>query len=231
MIKVILWDIDATLLDFLSAEKNAIRSCFAHFHLGECTDGMLAHYSVLNKHYWEMLERKEISKERLLTERFEKFFKEEGIAFEQAAEFNALYQIALGDTICFYDQGYELVRALKGCFRQYAVTNGTFIAQERKLKRSGLGELMDGAFISDQIGHEKPTPEFFNHVLDQIGNYQKDEILIVGDSLTSDMQGGSNAGILCCWYNPNHLPNTTGVRTDYEIDHLWKLLTILKNPG
>ena len=228
MIKVILWDIDATLLDFLAAEKAAIRFCFEKHGLGTCTDEMLARYTVINKRYWEMLERGEMSKPEILVNRFKEFFATEGIETDCAKEFNETYQVALGDTICFRDHGYELVEKLQGSYRQFAVTNGTFVAQERKLRKSGLGEMMEEAFISDLIGFEKPSIEFFDFVFEKIGRYEKDEVIIVGDSLTSDMQGGNNAGILCCWYNPEHLENTKNVRIDYEIDDLWQLEEILK---
>lgn len=228
MIKVILWDIDATLLDFLAAEKAAIRFCFSKYNLGECTDEMLAHYSVINKKYWEMLERGEMSKADILVNRFGEFFASEGIETECEKEFNDSYQVALGDTICFRDNGYELVKKLQGRYRQFVVTNGTFVAQERKLRKSGIGELVEEAFISDLIGFEKPSIEFFNHVFEKIGEYDKNEVLIIGDSLTSDMQGGNNAGIVCCWYNPNHLENTKNVKIDYEIEDLWQLEEILE---
>lgn len=228
MIKVLLWDIDATLLDFLAAEKAAIRACFEKFNLGTCTDEMIGRYSLINRSYWEKLERGELSKAEILVNRFHDFFVSEGIKTDCESEFNAHYQLALGDTICFRDHGYELVEKLKKDYRQFAVTNGTFVAQSKKLKKSGLGELMEDTFISDLIGYEKPSYEFFDYVLKQIGSYEKDEIMIVGDSLSSDIQGGNNAGIVCCWYNPNHLKNTKNVRVDHEIDNLWQLEEILK---
>ena len=228
MIKVLLWDIDATLLDFLAAEKAAIRFCFKKYELGECSDEMLGRYSVINRRYWEMLERGEMSKAEILVNRFREFFASEGIETDCAQAFNNSYQVALGDTICFRDNGYELVKKLQGKYRQFVVTNGTFVAQERKLRKSGIGELVEEAFISDLIGYEKPAVEFFDHVFAKIGQYEKDEIMIIGDSLTSDMQGGNHAGIICCWYNPNHTENTKNVRIDHEIDHLWQLEEILK---
>lgn len=228
MIKVILWDIDATLLDFLAAEKAAIRFCFSKYNLGECTDEMLARYSVINKKYWEMLERGEMSKADILVNRFREFFASEGIETECEKEFNDSYQVALGDTICFRDNGYELVKKLQGRYRQFVVTNGTFVAQERKLRKSGIGEVVEEAFISDLIGFEKPSIEFFDYVFEKIGEYDKNEVLIIGDSLTSDMQGGNNAGIVCCWYNPNHLENTKNVKIDYEMEDLWQLEEILE---
>lgn len=228
MIKVILWDVDGTLLDFLAAEKEAIRFCFQKYGLGECTDEMIRRYSKINKSYWEKLERGEMTKAEILVNRFQDFFALEGIRTDCAKEFNAAYQVALGDTICFHDNGYELVKKLHGSYLQYVVTNGTFVAQEKKLKKSGIGELVEEAFISDHIGYEKPSVEFFEYVFERIGHLKKDEILIVGDSLTSDMQGGNNAGIVCCWYNPNHLENTKNLSIDYEIDDLWQLEEILK---
>ena len=160
--------------------------------------------------------------------RFKEFFASEGIETDCEKEFNDTYQIALGDTICFRDDGYELVKKLRGSYRQFAATNGTFAAQERKLKKSGLDELMEGAFISDLIGYEKPSKEFFDFVLKEIGTFRRDEVMIIGDSLTSDMQGGNTAGILCCWYNPNHQENTKNIRIDHEITNLWEIEEILR---
>ena len=228
MIKVILWDMDATLLDFLAAEKAAIRTCFKKHGLGECTDEMLARYSKINRRYWEMLERGEMSKPEILVNRFREFFASEGIETDCEKEFNSSYQIALGDTICFRDDSYALVKKLNGSYRQFIVTNGTFVAQERKLKKSGFGELVEEVIISELIGFEKPDCRFFEAVFEKIGSFGKNEMMIVGDSLTSDMQGGNNAGIVCCWYNPQHLENTKNVKIDYEIDHLWQIEEILK---
>ena len=227
MIRVILWDIDGTLLDFAAAEREAIRGCFATFGLGECTDEMLARYSVINRQHWEKLERKELTKPRVLIGRFEVFFAEEGLVADCAA-FNDEYQIRLGDTVCFHDDGYELVQQLKGRVRQYAVTNGTKVAQQRKLRNSGLDALLDGVFISEDIGAEKPDIAFFHPVWKTIGSYAPDEVLIVGDSLTSDMQGGNNAGIRCCWYNPKGVPAPEHLKIDYNIRDLREILTILE---
>ncbi len=218
-IKAILWDVDGTLLDFLAAERAALRRCFESFGLGVCTDEMIARYSKINAAYWKRLEYGEISRDEVLLGRFVEFFEKEGIQ-TNAAAFNDEYQYRLGDTICFIDDAYELVKRLRAHVKQYAVTNGTYAAQERKLTRSGLLELFDGVFISEQVGFDKPRPEFFEHVFARIPPFSKDEILIVGDSLTSDMRGGNIAGIKCCWYNPGHAENDAGVRLDYNIDNL-----------
>ena len=227
MIKVILWDIDGTLLDFLKAEHVAINKCFEVLGLGECTDEMIARYSVINRKYWEKLERGESTKQEILVERFVEFFEKEGIQTDCAAAFNKEYQVRLGDTICFRDDSYSLVKDLKSRVKQFAVTNGTKIAQDRKLDKSGLRELFDGVFISEEIGIEKPGIGFFEHVWKQIGKYESDEVMIVGDSLTSDIQGGNNAGILCCWYNPMGVRNDKNLRIDYEIKDLQEIKKFL----
>ena len=227
MIKVLLWDIDGTILDFLAAEKVAMKKCFEVCGIGECTDEMIARYSIINKKYWEKLERGELTKPEILVGRFDEFFKTEGIVTDCAAEFNKEYQGRLGDTICFCDNGYELIKSLMGQVKQYAVTNGTKIAQDRKLAKSGLIELFDDVFISEELGVEKPGIGFFEKVWEKIGRYNSDEVMIIGDSLTSDIKGGNNAGILCCWYNPKGASNDKGVKVDYEIDNLNKVKEIL----
>jgi len=123
------------------------------------------------------------------------FFEKEGIVTDCVVDFNKEYQVRLGDTICFCDDSYNLLKGLKGKIKQYAVTNGTKVAQDKKLKKSGLDELFDDIFISEVIGKEKPYVEYFEQVWKRIGDYKGDEVMIVGDSLTSDMQGGNNAGI------------------------------------
>ncbi len=226
--KVILWDIDGTLLNFEEAEKYAIRKCFSDFNFGECTDEMLKAYIVINRGYWKALERGEITKNEVLVGRFRDFFGKYNLDVSKAADFNDDYQIRLGDTIVFYPNALEVFKTIKGKLPQYAVTNGTKVAQDRKLKNSGLDVLFDGVFISEEIGIEKPMIGFFDKVFDEIGTYDPNEVLIIGDSLTSDIQGGNNAGIATCWFNPEKIENDTRLRIDYEITDLIQVLDILE---
>ena len=290
MIKVILWDIDGTLLNFKAAEKAGVRSCFKIFRLGECTDAMIEDYSAINDKFWKMLERGEIEKPVLLVERFREFFVKYGVDTSCVEAFNAEYQQRLADTCIFNDDGRELVALLKGRVLQYAATNGTIVAQDKKLRASGLDRLLDGAFISDRIGIDKPNREYFEkafRILDSehpelelfparddaaasslhtaaagslsvlsvssdtpagslsfsgaeaaaaqaadasvplLSKEKAGEIMIVGDSLTSDIKGGNNAGILTCWYNPGHAVNDKGMQVDYEISDLRELPELL----
>lgn len=226
-IRVVLWDIDGTLLDFQVAEKHAIRACFSKFGLGECTDELLRDYVEINAGYWRRLEQGELTKAQVLVGRFEEFFGKNGIDTAVAQAFNEEYQIRLGDTICFCRNALETIKTLRGRVLQYAVTNGTKTAQERKIAGSGLDKLLEGVFISEIIGTEKPMKGFFDRVFQEIGAYEKDEMMIVGDSLTSDIQGGINAGIVTCWYNPDGMERPEGLRIDHEIRDIKEILRIV----
>lgn len=218
---------DGTLLNFEAAEKAAIRALFQEFGFGVCTDEMLKRYSQINKIYWERLERKEVTRQEVLEGRFLDFFAEEGLDVSAAPEFNECYQTSLGDTIVFYDDSYEIVKSLRGKVKQYVVSNGTITAQTKKLRVSGLGELMDGIFLSEQLGVEKPDVHFFEQVFAQTGLTAKTQIMIVGDSLSSDILGGNNAGIITCWYNPEHKQSKNSVRIDYEITDLHEIYNLI----
>ena len=227
MVKTLLWDVDGTLLDFVKSEIYGIRKCFEIFGLGNCTDDMLKRYSEINHKYWKMLERGEITKQQVLHDRFVEFFSLEKISFNQIDDFNNEYQLCLGDKVFFCDNAWETVTSLKGKVRQYAVTNGTSVAQKRKLTQSGLIGIFDDVFISDEIGCEKPSVGFFDAVQNKIGRFTHDDVMIIGDSLTSDIQGGNNAGIICCWYNPKQEKNTGGLKIDYEIKDIADILNII----
>ena len=191
MIRVLLWDVDNTLLDFPAAERRALQETFAQFRLGPCPEDRVERYAALNASYWRRLERGEITKAQLLPGRFQEFFQREGIACTDYDQVNAAYQCHLGDTVVFLDQSYDLVR-----------------------------DLRDGVFISEVVGAEKPSLDFFRPVLEAIGPYDREELLLIGDSLTSDMEGGNRAGIPCCWYNPKGLPRPDRPVIRYEVRNL-----------
>lgn len=228
MIKTILWDIDDTLLDFKKAENNSLKKTFEHFGLGKCTDEMVNAYSAINQSHWERLERGEFSKEQVLKHRFTDFFALMNITSVDEGEFCSYYENGLSDKIVFMENAFDIVNELKGKYRQYAVTNGAYSIQTKRLEKSGLDKILDGSFISDSIGFEKPSKEFFEYVLKNIEPCQRNEILIVGDSLTSDMQGGNNAKIKCCWYNPKNKTKDKNVKIDYEIQSLNQVESIIK---
>lgn len=228
MIKAILWDLDGTLMDFKISEKTSLKRTFVHYGLPECDDETVEVYSKINQGYWEKLERGEVTKEQVLRCRFEDFLSLQNIDIP-ATEFCKQYEAGLADVVVYIDDSFQVIERLKyDGYIQLAVTNGAKSVQRRKLKNSGFDNLFDDIFISDEVGYEKPTKGFFDAVLDSLPNISKDEIIIVGDSLTSDIKGGNNVGIKTCWYNPSKKALPQEYKVNYEIDNLAKIFEILE---
>ena len=228
MIKIILWDIDATLLDFLKSENMALKKAFAHFGLGECTDSTVAEYSAINQSYWNRLEMGELTKEQVLVGRFEEFLNVKGFCDVDANEFCEFYELSLPDCVEFMGNAESVIKTLSKTYMQYAVTNGAKAVQEKKLAVSGIEKILNGVYISDDVGFAKPSKEFFDVVLKNIPSVNTDEIMIVGDSLTSDIKGGNNMGFKTCWFNPHNLPLSNGYSVDYQIDNIDSIFDVLK---
>lgn len=225
MYTTVLWDLDNTLLDFSATEKYAFDTCLAGVGITP-SDRLLSSYSKINLSFWKKLERGEITREELLNQRFVSFFASEHISGIDIPLFRDTYQSLLG-SVCYYlDDCLSLCRKLHRTHRQYIVTNGVASTQRNRLKLSHLEDVMDGIFISEELHCDKPSPEFFQKSFSLIPGFRKEETLIVGDSLTSDIQGGRNAGIACCWYNPEKQPMPSPA-PDYIIGNLWELLPIL----
>ena len=224
-IRVLLWDIDGTLLDFNASERAGIRNTFSDFGLGECTDEMLSVYSRINNKHWEMLERGECTKHETMVQRFVEFFALYGIETDVEA-FNDTYQRRLPETIVFRPHAWETVTALSGRYRQACITNGNLPVQLRKLRDSGLIRVFDRVFISDEVGCEKPSTAFFSAVLLAM-DCSPDEALVIGDSLSSDILGANRSGIPCVWYNPEGKPQKPGIRADRIISDLDEIPALL----
>lgn len=222
----ILWDVDQTLLDFDKSQDYALRFCFQNLKL-EINDEIVRIYAAINDFYWKRLELGEVTKKELLTGRFDTLFERLHIKEVTSADIAPMYQKALGSVYFYRDDSLELCKKLQGKVRQYVVTNGVSSTQRNKLKLSGLDRIMDGIFISEEMGYTKPDIRFFEGCFKQIPNFQKEHTLIVGDSLTSDIKGGNQTGIACCWYNPAGHQNESGLKIDYEIQNLWEVEEIL----
>lgn len=225
--KLILWDIDDTLLDFGASEKVALEKCF-HGHGISLTPEDVAVYSKINRDYWALLEQKKIEKTTMLCRRFDDFINYLSVDSVDGDTINKKFQVAVGDYAVFREGALELCQKWQGVKKQYAITNGTVIAQTRKLKHTGLDQIFDDVFISDLVGYQKPDKKFFDYVQAHIPDFRAEDALVIGDSLSSDMRGANNAGIDCCWVNPKGTVNTdASIRIDYEIKSLGELLEII----
>ncbi len=200
---IILLDVDDTLLDFHAAEARAIRDTLGARGIST-DDDTVALYSAVNRSWWEKFERGEVEKEELLWRRFQDFFARVGADHDpKAAQHD--YHEDLGNYAFLIPGADVLCRTLKDRgHRLYIVTNGTTSIQQRRFGASGLGQYVDGIFISEQMGTQKPARAFFEKVFDALGQPRKEDCIIFGDSQTSDMAGGRDFGIATCWYDPKY---------------------------
>lgn len=225
-ISCIFWDLDDTLLDFPFSQRFALKKCFRDIG-HEITEEQIARYSQINDNYWKRLELGEITREELLTGRFAALFREYGIEGVDVGAFHREYEKALGSVFLFRDDGLSVVQSLQGTCRQYVITNGVSAVARSKFRLSGLEAVMDGIFISEEVGAPKPQRAFFQYCLERIPEKDKSRILIVGDSLTSDIKGGIQMGIPTCWYHYDDKVNDTPWKPDYEIKDLHAVCAIV----
>ena len=228
MIKTVFLDLDDTILDFQKSERVAIRKTFEIMDVPHSSE-VIERYIEINVGLWQALERGELTREGVLHGRFERLYGELGITMS-AKESQLLYQSLLAKEYDFLPGGKELLLALKesGKYRLYMATNGIPEVQEPRIEASGVGEFFDGVFISERIGYAKPDKRFFDACFKEIEGFKKEEAIIVGDSLSSDIKGGINAGILTCHFNPKDKPYSN-VTPDYKITNLSELIPLLDN--
>lgn len=222
----ILWDVDGTLLDFLYAQRVCMRKCFEKMGMS-ITEKMLARYSEINDSYWRRLELGLITKDELLVGRFADLFKEFGIKGADPDAFRTAYETGLGEVFKYNENAYDICSRLYGKTDQYVITNGISDTQKNKLKLSGLDKFMEDIFISEDADAPKPFKEFFDYCMDRIREKDKRRMLIVGDSLTSDIKGGVLYGIPTCWYRPEGTVNNSDYIPDYEISRLEEIFEII----
>ena len=224
--KYLLFDLDHTLLDFDAAEDVALSHLLKEEGVEDIQD-YKDYYVPMNKALWKDLEQKKITKDALINTRFEKLFAHFGIEKDGAylAERYQFFLSKQGQTFpgvedllkTLLHQGYEL----------YAATNGITLIQTGRLEQSGIAPFFKEIFISEQLHTQKPDALFYEKIGQQIAGFSKEKTLMIGDSLTADIQGGNNAGIDTIWYNPHHLENKTQAQPTYEVHSYKDLLDCL----
>ena len=222
----VLFDADGTLLDFKRAEYEAAKEMMKSFDI-IADDAMISKYSDINDSLWKMLERGEIEKKVLLYKRFELFCEHYG--FERDGKKMAeAYTQALSTKSYIFDGVDKLCDALYGKVKMYIVTNGLEFTQKGRFKTCAITKYFDDIFISGAIGYEKPDIKYFNRV-QEITSFDKEKTLIVGDSLSSDIQGGINYGIDTCWYNPDKKSAPANMYITYVANTFDEVYNIITN--
>ncbi|MCQ2418863.1 MAG: YjjG family noncanonical pyrimidine nucleotidase [Clostridia bacterium] len=227
MINFLFLDLDDTILDFEKAEEKAIAKAFVDFGI-EPTESEIERYKKINLLQWERYERGEITREEVLTVRFDIFFEKYGLHIDGEYA-DSVYRHYLGIGHFFVDGAEELLEELKKRrMRLFIASNGVAATQDSRLDSAGIRPYFERIFISETTGFHKPEKEYFDYCFDHIPFFRREEAMIVGDSLTSDILGGIRAGIKTCWFNPKNKPPRADIVPDFEIKTLSEIPELLQ---
>ena len=226
MVEFLFLDLDDTILDFHKAERIALSKTIREFGV-EPTEEVLSRYHLINKWHWEQLELGNLTRRDVLAGRFRMLFEELGLSADPE-KVQASYERNLSIGHYFLPGAEEAVKELHKKYRLFLASNGTAVVQKGRMTSANLYRFFEKSFVSEEIGHNKPSKAYFDAAFAQIPDFDPDKALIVGDSLTSDIKGGKNAGIRTCWINPDHLPGNPAIRADYEIEALHQLPALLE---
>ena len=222
----LLFDIDGTLLDFDRAEANALK--FTFDQIGHPFEpSYFDVYKEINARLWELLEAGRVSSEELRTRRFSQLL--EAIQLQQDPDGMAdRYLDNLARQAIPMDGAQEVVSTLSELARMMLITNGLKDVQRPRLRRSPIGGYFEDIVISEEVGVAKPHPRIFEEAFRRMQQPAKEEVLIIGDSLSSDIKGGLDFGIDTCWLNVKGRPADPSIPSVYEIQRLTDLLPILQ---
>ena len=226
MIEFLFLDLDDTILDFHKAERIAINKTLGEFGL-EPTEEVLGRYHLINKAHWEMLERGELTRAEVQWKRFDVLFREFGVVADPH-ECAVRYMQNLSVGHYFLPGAEETVEYLSKKYRLFLASNGNASVQKGRMTSANLYRFFEQVFVSEEIGHNKPSKAYFDAAFARIPGFDPEKALMVGDSLTSDIKGGNNAGIRTCWVNPGHAPVKPGIHVDFEIEALHQLPALLE---
>lgn len=225
MIEFLFLDLDDTILDFHKAERIAISRTIREFGV-EPTEEILNLYHGINKWHWEQLELGKLTRAEVLVNRFGVLFEKLGVVVDPSG-CAKVYESNLSQGHWFLPGAEEAVNALSKKYRLFLTSNGTAVVQKGRMTSANLYRFFERAFVSQEIGHNKPSREYFEACFARIPGFDREKAMIVGDSLSSDIKGGINAGIKTVWVNPEH--KTCGeTKPDYEIEYLSQLEALLE---
>lgn len=226
MIQYVFLDLDETLLDFHKAEAVGLEKTLRDFGV-PYSEQVAARFAVINLAQWERLERGELTRAEVKLRRFEILFEELGVMCNAEAV-RVRYEEYLSHGHYFLPGAEELLETLSGNYHLYIASNGTSSVQRGRIESANIARYFDRIFLSEDVGYVKPQKEFFDACFAEIPNFDPTQAIIFGDSLTSDMQGGINAGIKTCWFNPKGKPRNTDIKPDFEVRSLAEFPKLLE---
>ena len=224
--KALLIDIDGTLLDYRQSEALGISAIMEHYGVTP-TPELAAHYHDVNQSFWEKYEKGEITRAQINEGRYPAFFGELGVEVDPEV-CEEIYQDFVNNRLVPVEGAEDMLRYLSGKYLLYAASNGYSDKQRERLRKAGMISYFTDIFISQETGSQKPQKEFFDYCFARRpAGLKRDEVMIIGDGLTSDMRGGNNAGIHTCWLNAFGEVNHAGVSIDVEIHSLAEIRNFL----
>ena len=231
MIKAVFFDIDNTLLSFDGYVKQTMKEGFHEFGICEYDDGMFETFTKVNNSLWHRIEEGTLTFDELIKIRWNNIFDALGVKYD-GVEFEKYFRSRIFDNAIPIDGAYELLESLKGRYILCTASNGPYAQQINRLKVGKMYDCFDFNFISEDIGHQKPTKEFFDECFRRINSKLESKILpsealIIGDSLTSDIRGGKNAGMKTCYFNFKSLPVPEGASPDCVVNSLEEISLFL----
>ena len=226
MMEFLFLDLDDTILDFHKAERIALSKTIRDFGV-EPTEEVLSLYHTINKWHWEQLEKGLMTRDEVLEKRFGALFQQLGVQADDAACAKA-YEKNLSIGHYFLPGAEEAVDRLSKKYRLFLASNGTASVQKGRMTSANLYRFFEKVFVSQEIGHNKPSLDYFNACFAQIPDFDPKKAMMVGDSLTSDIQGGNRAGIATCWVTAADTPDHPTIRADYRIEALSQLEALLE---
>lgn len=225
MIECVMLDLDDTILDFHKAEAIAISKTIGDFGV-EPTQEVLDLYHDINRWHWQQLELGKMTRDQVLVNRFGALFSQLGKQADAAACARS-YEKNLSQGHYFLPGAQETLDRLQGKYRLFLASNGTARVQHSRLTSAGLYRYFEQVFISQELGFNKPSKEFFDACFARMPGFSPEKTVMVGDSLSSDIQGGINAGITTIWVNPKK-ESCGGICPDYQIENLTQLEKLLE---
>lgn len=224
--EIIIFDADDTLFDFKKSERHAFKNTMVEFDVEYDENYHLKIYHEINTAIWKEFESKLITQEKLKVERFRRLSEALKVELDEN-KLSKSYMTHLANASFLFEESITLLEALHKHCKFMIVTNGLSYVQNNRIRKSVIANYFEDIVVSEDIKIAKPDPKIFEHALNNLKHTDKSKVLMVGDSLTSDIQGGLNFGIDTCWFNPNKIENKTSISPTYEISNLMELMDIL----
>jgi 2-haloacid dehalogenase len=223
--KTLFFDVDDTLLDFGAAQKVALQLLFDEQNIPLSSE-IENQYKKINQGLWKRFEAGELDRDEVVNTRFSILFNEYGKEVNGTL-LEKNYRSFLEQGHQLLNGAFELITELNSQYDLYIVTNGVSRTQDKRLRASGLFPLFKDIFVSEDTGFQKPMKEFFDYVFERIPQFNVNQAIIIGDSLSADIKGGELAGMDTCWFNPKMKPNYTDINPTYQIHKLEELKVLL----